>query len=257
MIQVSVSLKPSVQPQVSAVTWAMRRGRIARLLTDPLNPKWDYQPRSVRPNWEGLSSPPQTVTFNEIISRGKGSKVPLTPWMDTYFENLNGEDAWKRIKIPAAGWINTSNNPEALSWGGNDIIVMDILGGYANVYALDCYTESLSETWNTPNGRLVIHKFTAITRHGAMIKLANGQDVYTPFMKNSIHYWIPKEYIELWPALPVVVIGKNFTVYRVVEYELLGHETWGITDNGQRVCLYRPGDGYMTDWKIETPAPPV
>lgn len=242
-ITIEITRKPS------KITQIMRSGKIARLRADWTNPKWGYQSRAPIGEQE---NPPHTFTFNENMSDLKGSKIPLTFAMNEYGKRLNG-DNWNKILIPAAGWINTGTNPEALSWACNDVIVLGRVGRYVNIFALDCYATDLQETYFSKNGRLVVHKFNAITPQNTLIKLGAGYDLYTPFIKNSPSYWTPFECVEMWPDLPCVVTagGQSWTV---TEYELLGHETWGLTDTG-RVCLYN-GE-YLTDWRLDNPMPPV
>lgn len=229
----------------------MVAGRLARLRVDWLNPKWGYKSRSETiPKL--LSNPPQTVTFNQQMSKSKGNKIPLTDWMRKFLTKINSAAGVSGLLDPKAGWINTGVNPEALSFGGNDVIVTKVVGLYACVHAIDTNSENTTDTFFTPNGRTIVHKFTAVNKRKYMIKLGRGVDAYIPFLKNSTDYWIPKAYLEMYPALPFELSTGKI----VVEYLLLGNETMGILDTGELELLYSPKTGYPTNWKLSNPPPP-
>lgn len=253
----NISISITTQ-RISQLTKALRDGgRIARMRSDCNNPKWNNIPRSISNS--GLNSaPPQTVTFSDHLSDGKGPKSPLTPWMDRKVRELNGDFVYSKLMIPAAGWINTGDDPEKLTWAQNDLIVIGKNGVYADCFAIDYRSEDLPDTFFTKNGRLGIHKFNAINKDCKAIKLANGYDAFTPFITATQHSYIRSEYLEFWPALPMKVVPLNgLSPITIVEYELWGYETYAITDKNSRICLYRPGDGYLTSWKLETPGVPV
>jgi hypothetical protein len=261
LIDVSVTISPSgtTSPDplpMTALRMIKRAGRIARLRIDCNNPKWKYMPRSVL-NPALKPNPPQTVTFNEDMRDGKGSKIPLTSYMDAKLLEWNGADTHRRIHNPPAGWINTATDPEALTWAANDVVVKEIVGQFADVHAMDCNSENVTSSFFTADGRLEAHKFNAITPSCTMIKLAEGYDCFTPFIKNSEHYWINKAYLEFWPELPCRVTFPEGQGVSIVEYVLRGYETWAINQLGTEICLHTPRAGYLTDWKLETPGVPV
>jgi len=260
MIQSEIRRQVSPIPEpASAVTAAMWAGRIARLKCDWQTGKWkdangNWVPRSLANGWTGLPIPPQTVTLNEARRDGKGSKTELTAWMENYMRSI--QPYFDKILIPAAGWINTGTEPEALTWAANDIIVREAVSGFANVYAIDYLTETFDETFFTPNGRLVVHKFDAVAPDRSLHKLGAGFDVWTCFIKHTPDYWIPEQYIEYWPALPMSIrLGAESVI--ITEYELRGYETYAFTADGRKVLLHDPSGYKSPDWSLVTPSVPV
>ena len=130
------------------ITEIKRAGRIATLLVDWQNPKWDYSPRQF--SLEGTMAYPQTVTFSSVCEKGKGANIPLTDQMTEYLESLNGEKTKELILTIGAGWINRPTKPgfiERLTWAGNHVIVKEtrVEGDveYANVHAISCHETDL------------------------------------------------------------------------------------------------------------------
>lgn len=242
---------PPVDTTALDITQIMRDtiasgGRIASLKHD-----WDVAPPVVRAN--GASVMPETVPFNNRPVNGKGSKLQLRSWMRKYAESINdakGNSAWKE---PKTGLINTGTNPEALSFGGNTILVKSIEGRFAKVWAVPIDCESLKSNWFTENGRLAIMKFTASNEKSHKVfKVGAGLDVYFPFLTNQVDYYVALSRIELWAKLPFVITDKG----TIVEYLLLGDEIYGLTESKERILLYAPKLGYVTNWKLITSQPP-
>ncbi len=252
-IQVNGDGSVDILPGGGDITSIKKAGRIATLLVDMQNPKWNFAPRKV-----GIPAPPQTVTFNNVVRDGKGERVPLTNNMIAYLVALNGPVVANKIQIPSAGWINNPTIPptvESLSWAANHVIVKGTATylnvEYSNVHAINCYETQLSGTFFDKDLRLVIHKFNAVTMSGRMIKLGNGYDCYTPFISKG-NMWIRSEYLEFWPALPFALDDGT----EIVEYELYGHNYYGIRADGSRILL-RDSLGFKTNWKIKSPEVPV
>jgi len=105
-IQVNTNGSVDIIPDGGDISAIKMAGRIATLLVDTQNPKWRFAPRKV-----GISAPPQTVTFNNVMRNGKGKRVPFTDKMLAYLIALNGRLVAKKIQIPSAGWINKSTLP--------------------------------------------------------------------------------------------------------------------------------------------------
>ena len=126
---------------------------------------------------------------------------------------------------------------------------------FANVYAMSCHEKDLEGTFFDKDMRLVIHKFNASTWNRNMIKLAGGEDCYTPFITapnvNDGAMWIRLDYLELWPRLPFALSDGT----EIVEYELHGFEICGLRADGSSVLLREPG-GFKTNWSIASPEVP-
>ncbi len=251
---------PPPQPDVpSPVTEIKRMGRIATLLVDWQNPKWEFAPRNVGP----LNAYPQTVTFSHVCDHRKGPRIPLTDAILEYVGRLNGERIREQILIPDAGWINNPTIPptiERITWAANHVIVKEtrIEDGvvYCNVHASSCYATDLSGTFFDLDMRLVVHKFNAFTQNRTMIKLGNGINCYTPFISDphitNGDMWIRSDYLEMWPSLPFVLADGTV----VAEYELHGYRIYGRQVDGSAVLLRDPS-GFKTNWRINSPEVPV
>jgi len=254
--------EPELPPPSARVTRKIteikRKGKIATLLVDWQNPKWGFQPRQVG----RLRSYPQTVTFNSVRDRTKGSRIPLVDPMVAYLEYLNGPRTAERILAPPAGWINAPTIPptiERITWAANHVVVletgMEKDVEFSNVYAINCHETDLDGTFFDKDMRLIVHKFNAFTQKSTMIKLGRGYDCYTPFITdpdvNNGDMWIRSDYLEMWPDLPFTLSDGS----EIVEYELYGFHIYGIRADGSMVLLRDP-NGFKTDWKIESPEVP-
>jgi hypothetical protein len=253
---------PNIPPQPavpSLITEIKRMGKIATLLVDWQNPKWEFAPREVGPR----SGYPHTVTFNVVCDRRKGPRIPLTESVLDYLGRLNGERGKELILIPSSGWINKPTIPptiERLTWAANHVVVketrqyLDV--EYSNVYASSCHSTDFGGTFFDKDMRLIVHKFNAFTMKSTMIKLGNGKDCYTPFITdpyvNNGDMWIRSDYLELWPDLPFTLSDGT----KIVEYELYGHKTYGRREDGSAVLL-KDTSGFKTNWRINSPDVPV
>lgn len=254
------NVPPPPQPSApNPITEIKRQGRIATLLVDWQNPKWDFAPRNVGP----LASYPQTVTFSHVCDHRKGTRIPLPSPVLDYLGRLNGAVIKEQILIPAAGWINVPTVPptiERLTWAANHVIVketrMQLDVEYSNVYASSCLATNLGGTFFDKDMRLVVHKFNAVTTKKTMIKLGNGRDCYTPFITDPDvmdgDMWIRSDYLEMWPDLPFTLADGS----KIVEYELYGFQIFGRRADGSTVLLRDP-KGFKTNWKINSPELPV
>ena len=252
---------PSPPEEPWPITTIKRKGRIATLLVDWQNPKWEYAPRQVVLDRYFLH--PQTVTFNTICAKGKGISIPLTDEMKDYVGFLNGEKIQEIILRVGSGWINIPTAPgtvERLSWAANHVIVKETKVEqdveYSNIHAIDCYETNLTGTFFDKDMRLVLHKYNAITRDSKILKLSTERDCYTPLITdpnlNHGEMWIPSEYLEFWPELPFTLSDDT----QIIEYELFGYSIYGLQADGKSILLRDP-DGFKTNWKINSPEVPI
>jgi hypothetical protein len=251
---------PAPEPAVTGIiTEVKRQGKIATLLVDWQNPKWNFAPRQA----EESRAYPHTVTFNSVCDRMKGPRIPLTDAMLEYLGSLNGERTKERILKPPAGWINNPTDPptvERLTWAANHVVVRETRleqnVEYSNVYASNCHATDLNGMFFDKDMRLIVHKFNALTNKSALIKLGRGHDCYTPFItdpdENNGDMWIRSDYLEMWPELPFTLSDGS----QVIEYELYGFEIYGLRADGS-VVLLRDRWGFKTNWQINSPELPV
>jgi len=245
--------------ELSEITRMVRdpSNRLARVSWDVNSPLWNYQWRP-QTKFDNL---PQTVPCNEQLRTGKGTRIMIYSAVHSYMQKpeVNPDTtAWRRLLIPSAGWINVAPDEgknytcEPIDFAGNDILItgMSNDGRFARVHALDNREgNSWADTFFTPNGRLLVHKFTS----GSYRKLAGGVDAFFPFMKAYPDYWIETRLIEFFPSLPFTLDDG-----RIIEnYELLGDLTYGLTKN-EKVLLYSPSTKYTTNWgMVNHPVPPM
>jgi hypothetical protein len=243
------------------ITEIKRKGRIATLLVDWQNPKWEYAPRQII--LERHFVHPQTVTFNSICRNKKGPSIPLTEQMTDYVGVLNGERIQEIILRVGSGWINVPTPPgtvERLSWAGNHVVVKETRVvqevEFSNIYALSCYETNLIGNFFDKDMRLVLHKYNAVTRNSTMLKLSTERDCYTPFITNPElndgDMWIPSEYLEFWPELPFTLSDGT----QIIEYELFGYSIFGRRIDGKSILLRDPS-GFKTNWRIKSPEVPI
>lgn len=254
-----ITPSPPIEPW--EITEFKRAGKIATLLVDWQNPKWEYSPRHANSN--KYFNHPQTVTFNSIPHSMKGPRIRLTDEMTDYLEELNGEKVKDIILEPQAGWINHPTVPptiERISWAANHVIVKEakIVKGveYSNLVAINCYETNLIGTFFDKDMRLIIHKFNSVNRKSNLAKLTNARDCYTPFItdprRNNGDMWIRSDYLEMWPELPFTLTDGS----EIIEYELFGYEIYGRRADGKSILLRDP-KGFKTNWRINSPEVPV
>ena len=250
---------PPVEPW--PITEIKQSGKIATLLVDWQNPKWDYKPRQF--SLEKQMAYPQTVTFNSIPDKRKGPAIPLKDRMADYVGDLNGEKIKELILRVGSGWVNIPTPPghiERLTWGANHVIVTETRVvedvEYSNVYALSCNETDLLGTFFDKDMRLVIHKYNVLTKDSRLMKMSTGRDCYTPLITdpdlNNGEMWIPSEYLEFWPELPFTLSDGT----QIIEYELFGYAIYGLRADGKAILLRDP-DGFKTNWRIDSPEVPI
>lgn len=258
--------------------------RYARLLHDY---HWmKFKSRTVTPGWAGLSSTPETVPlFTSAGSRGAKDDLKLGPAWTDFLKGLNSPQSYKFIMWPPAGWFNKNKLADTLSFGGNVVQVREINKGSARVETFALEEESPDPSrFNFETRPDLVHKFTAITRHGNIINPGKGLDVFT-FIIGRKPMYIPLSRLEFFPALPVEITIKATTVpwllvkdapgsvgkvvdrmlplqkFTLHEYAPRGTYVWGRTDKGWIALCWYPKVGnlrYYTSWQMKTipPVPP-
>lgn len=258
--------------------------RYARLLHDY---QWmKFKSRTVTPGWNGLSSTPETVPlFTSAGARGAKDDLQLGMDWTEFLKSINSPGAFKFIMWPPAGWFNKNKNADTLSFGGNIVQVREISKSSARVETLELEERAPEpQHFNFESRPDLVHKFTVITRQGAVINPANGMDVYM-FIIGRKPMYIPLNRLEFFPKLPVDITIKTTTVpwllvkdapgssgkvvdrmlplqkFTVHEYAPRGTYVWGRTDKGWIALCWYPKIGtlrYFTSWQMKTipPVPP-
>lgn len=221
-------------------------------------PSPEIQPRYIRfrNRWRQtpLSSPPNTVVMNSWKHIGKGPKVLLLSGMRNFVLTLNGQWVFDKLMIPNTGWINTGDDPERLTWGGNLGIVLEQSGIFSRLASL-MYTDVPNAIdVNFQKTPWFIHKFTSINEAGYLFKLGQGLDAYTPLMRDEEPLWIETALIEFLPTLPMIISDLRGTI-AITSYSFNGNETWGNSSEGS--ILLQKANQFYTSWRISTFSPPT
>lgn len=174
---------------------------LARLLHDS---EWmGYPSRSAAPGWRGLSAPPETVPLLVAPKKSAGKDdVRLSQaWLD-YLDDLNSDRAEAFILTPKAGWFNSNTSADSIGFGGNVVLVDEIVGRYARIRAFNF--SSLppdAADINFQTAPFLVHKFTVTTRTGDIINPGPGLDVYI-FLIGRGSLYVPLERIEFCQRPP-------------------------------------------------------
>jgi len=230
-------------------------GRYARLKWDVFRKEYNYTWRS--PGKKETSNAPQTVTFNQVKRSDKGRRVKISTMLQDYMKKSTvnpDQRGWKILLDPKTGWLNKVTEPltaEPLSFAGNDVLVIGESGLFSQVDFIPHNTADISPlTFFSPNGRLRIHKATA----GKYTKIGEAIDAYLPFINwSGEEYWTLTERLEFFPVLPFTLDSGKI----IIEYRLLGDNTYGLTADKEEVLLYSPQAQYPTNWTMKNkPVPP-
>jgi len=270
--------------------------RFARLIHDPQWMEWPS--RMGDPDWPNgfyYDWYPETVKLYTGPRSGDGRLNYTSEWLEYLRELQPNSAAATWLTRVAAGLFNKGNQfipildlsqlkeepvAESISTGGNVVKVLEIKNGAARIEML--FVRSGPPDISSVNYETkpwLISKFTSVSRDGE-IGLADGQDIYFPNVaKQKQGYWVEKNRIELFPALPYCATiegtlnahqspsifstvngayqsGQEVTVE---EYLPQGSDVWGRTAQGW-ILLEHQKDGqpvYPTSWEMETRPPMV
>jgi|GEM_PF-864413 len=252
---------------------------------------YDYRSRTANPDWPqdtwGLQTPevfPLPVGLRQAAGTNRTS---VTGSWETFINTLNHNNRKTLIYLKAdnTALFNGAGFPqmESLTMGGNIITLDEIRTGWGRVHTMDYSNPGPLADISYKTRPDLIHKFVVVgwSRKSKMTYLTNPPpgDVFWPFV-SSRAVWIPMEYLEAFPSLPLVVtatttqpirqkpaIDGPATSYKlsegksanVVEYYPSGSNVWGKLSNGGWVALFLYEKGvpqYLTDWKMQTIPPP-
>lgn len=248
--------------------------------------KHDNPPRQV------LVVSPETVPLSDRPgSSNKGSVIPIDKAWQDFDAQLNSPKAFRWLLTPNAALVNTDYGPgdepqaESITFGGNVLLIDQIMGHYGHVRSFDYSAPPPSSTdaMNYQNYPQFIQKVTAIdSRNGAIRNPGAALDVYFALLRKT-DLWIDLDRVEAFPALPMKVspqdwITRGLRVHETCQipspeisglypsqtamltsYVPRGSDVLGLVNlpNGKTGCialLYR-GTEY-TGWHMDT-VPPV
>jgi hypothetical protein len=215
------------------------------------------------------------------------NRTSMTGAWDTYIDKLNNYDAKKinYIKADNTALFNGNGFPQmaSVTMGGNIITIDNIEDGWGRVHTLDYNNPgNLGEISYITRPDL-IHKFVVVgwkrsSKTTYWVNPPHG-DLYWPLV-SSREVWMPLEWLEPFPQLPLVVTANTTqeikvnpakdspstgseltegTSARVVKYYPSASDVWGRLANGGWIALLTHEKGfvkYPTSWQMETLPPP-
>jgi hypothetical protein len=249
--------------------------------------KYNHQSRTVDPGWpESLwgSQTPEIVrlTLGQSLTSGTTRTIVDGTWSQ-YIDMLNDYNKKKinYVKADNTALFNGSGFPqlESLTMGGNVITLDEIQGDWGRVHTIDYSNPGPLKEVNYITRPDLVHKFVIIgwsrrTKSSYLSSTPQG-DLYWPLV-TAKPVWIPLEYLEPFPILPMEVtatktqpirqqpsldsphIRFDFTEGKtgtVIEYHPAGSDVWGQLNDGNWILLMRQGQ-FLTTWSMATYPPP-
>lgn len=170
--------------------------------------KHDNPPRQV------LLISPETVPLSDQPGMsGKGPVIPIDKAWQNFDAQLNSPKAFRWLLTPNAALVNTDYGPgdepqaESITFGGNVLLIDQIVGHYGHVRSFDYSAPPPSSTqaMNYQNYPQFIQKVTAIdSRTGAIRNPGAALDVYFALLHKT-DLWIDMNEVEVFPELPISV----------------------------------------------------
>lgn len=254
---------------------------------------YNYKSRTADPNWPvekwGLQTT-EMVPLSVGLNLASGtSRTTMSGVWEQFIDRLNdyNEKKLNYVKSPATALFNGAGFPqmESLTMGGNIITLDEVSGNWGRVHTMDYNNPGPIATINYLTRPDLVHKFVIVgwSRRTKSTYFSNTPqgDLYWPFVSNRA-VWIPMEYLESFPILPMTVtvdanerlavmeepsldsrkITADITAgssVTVVEYYPTGSDVWGRISNGGWIELLVHRKGliyYPTSWSMET-LPPI
>jgi len=254
---------------------------------------YDYKSRTADKDWPvqtwGLQTP-EVFTMSVSLSLSSGTnRTTMTGIWDTYINTLNHNNKKKinYVKADNTALFNGVGFPqmESLTMGGNIITLDEIRDGWGRVHTMDYGNPGKLEEINYITRPDLIHKFMVVawkrpTKTTFWVNPPAG-DLYWPLV-SSRAVWIPMEYLEAFPPLPMEVTATVEQTLRkqpsmdsplidhklpegatatVIDYFPSGSDVWGRVAGGGWIALLlheKGPDQYLTSWQMATrpPIPP-
>jgi len=255
--------------------------------------RYNYKSRTADPGWPtdiwGLQTT-EMVPLSVGLDMALGThRTTMDGVWEQYIDLLNDYNKKKLnyVKADNTALFNGAGFPqmESLTMGGNIITLDEVRGSWGRVHTFDYSNPGSLKTINYTTRPDLVHKFVVVgwsrkTKSTYFTNTPQG-DLYWPLVSDRA-VWIPMEYLESFPILPMTVIvdakerlavmeepsldslkitaditeGNSLTV---VEYHPSGSDVWGRLSNGGWIELLAHRKGliyYPTSWSMET-LPPI
>jgi hypothetical protein len=215
-------------------------------------------------------------------------RTSLNATWEAYIDLLNGYNQKKLhyVKANDTALFDGAGFPqlESVSMGGNVITLDEIKDGWGRVHTFDFNNPGSLEGVNYITHPDLVHKFVVIgwDKQTRTSYITNPPppygDLYWPLV-SSREVWVPMEFLEAFPSLPMAVTGvakqtikqkpealsvsTGFTLgvgasAQIVEYYPSGSDVWGRLSSGGWIALLAHQKGlpkYPTSWTMETQPP--
>jgi hypothetical protein len=267
--------------------------RYYRVKHDTQLAEHNYKSRTADPAWPverwGLQTP-EVFRMSVGLDKGIGThRTKMTGIWETYINTLNDNNVKRLIYLKAndSALFDGQGFPqmESLTMGGNIITLDEVRDGWGRVHTFDYSNPGSFDGINYITRPDLIHKFVVVgwNRSGNYTYWTNPPpgDLYWPLV-SSRAVWMPLEYLEPFPELPVAITAKTKVEIRanpskdsaitgaplleggaasIVEYYPSASDVWGRLSSGGWIILLAHQKGYPrfpTSWKMETqpPTPP-
>jgi len=254
---------------------------------------YNYKSRTAAPDWPidswGLQTP-EVVRLSVGLSIGSGThRTKLNGNWEIYIDALNNHDK-KKLAYLKADWTALFDGAgfpqlESLTMGGNIITLDEIKGNWGRVHTFDYSNPGPLEGVNYITRPDLVQKFVVVgwsrpTQTTFFVNPPPGE-MYWPLVSSRV-VWIPMEFLEYFPPLPMTVTGVTAQTVRtkpstegtltgvkisvgesvnVIDYYPTGSDVWGRLSTGGWIALLIHEKGvpeYPTSWSMETqpPIPP-
>lgn len=252
---------------------------------------YNFRSRTADPNWPnetwGLQTP---EVFRMLVGLGLSlgtNRTTVDGNWGKYIDALNDYNPKKitYLKANNSALFNGAGYPqmESLTMGGNIITADEQRNGWVRVHTIDYNNPGALKEVNYVTRPDLIHKFVVVgwNRSKKVTYFVNPPpgDLYWPLV-SSLEVWMPLEYLEGFPQLPMTVTANTTQAIRnlpaidslktgfevakdrsvsVVEYHASGSDVWGRLAGGGWIPLLAHQKGlplYPTSWSMVTQPPP-
>lgn len=275
----------SVPAVVFPTLTPIQRVQYFRVKHDSQLALYNYRSRTAANDWAGVDLfTPEVVPLNAAPHPAGGTySTVLSGNWEIYIDSLNGNHKQKLryLKADDTALFNFKGFPhlESLTMGGNVVTLAEIKDGWGRVNTISLTQPGALKDVNYVTRPDLVHKFVVVAwdkqkRTTYWVNPPPGA-IYWPLV-TSREAWIPMEYLEPFPILPMTVTAKTAQPIRktpsvngeetgyefsegetgqVVEYFPSASNVWGRLRGGGWIALILNWK-YLTDWSMETLPPP-
>jgi hypothetical protein len=268
------------------------RTQYFRVRHDDQLAKYDYRSRTATDSWPvdkwGLQTP-EVVPLSLGLQLNSGTnRTSMTGNWEKFIDALNDYNPKKLlyVKSQKTALFNGTGFPnmESLTMGGNLITLDEIRSGWGRVHTIDYFNPGSLDQINYKTRPDVIQKFV-IVGWNKNNRFTYWTDPPPPYgalywpLVSSKQVWIPMEYLEAFPSLPMSVTanttqdilqapdlrgvstGDQFIAGKtatVLEYYPSGSMVWGKLSGSGWIVLFqyqKTGPKYPTSWTMRTLPP--